>query len=157
LSPQYGLTTVSGPGLFNTEPKDEQGSAMAVSWSADDLFPNFPAILAGAPMNATKARCEAMLKQYYPGIYQLYYELCDEVFFLTDALKGSPTISATALQAGANRLGATFPMASGYGNAFFGPPDHYDAAAMARVIQWSTATQSWSYVTGPMPLPPSSS
>jgi hypothetical protein len=154
--PRYGLTSASGPGLFNTEPKDEQGRAMAVSWSADDLFPNFAAILAGAPMNSTKARCQAMLKQFYPSFYQLYYELCDEVFFLTDALKGSPTISAAALRAGANRLGATFPMACGYGNAYFGPPDHYDAATTARVIQWSTATQSWSYVTGPVPLPPSS-
>ncbi len=95
-----------------------------------------------------------MLKQYYPAYYQLYYGLCDELFFMTDALKGAPSISATALQAGANRLGGTFPMASGYGNAFFGPPDHYDAATTARVIEWNPAKQAWSFiVSGIQQLP----
>jgi hypothetical protein len=151
--PRYGMTTASGPSLFNTEPKDEQGDAMAVSWYAADVYPNLPAVLTAAPDNPTKDECKAMLAQYYPSYYQLYYALCDEVFFLTTALKGSPTISATALQAGANRLGDTFPMASGYGNAFFGPPNHYDAATTARVIEWNPAKQSWSYVSGIMPIP----
>ncbi len=150
--PRYGMTSPSLPGLFTTEPKDEQGSAMAVSYSSGDLYPGLAAISAGSAPNATKAECAAMLKQYYPAYYQLYYALCDEVFFMVDALKGSPVISATALQAGANRLGNTFPLASGYGNASFGPPNHYDGATMARVIEWSTPKQSWSYVTGPMPL-----
>ncbi len=150
--PRYGMTTASGPSLFNTEPKDEQGSAMAVSWYAGDIYPNLPGILTASPPNSTKAQCQTMLKQYYPAYYQLYYGLCDELFFMVDALKGSPTISASALQAGANRLAGTFPMASGYGNAFFGPPNHYDGATTARVIQWYPKYQAWAFVSGPMPF-----
>jgi ABC-type branched-subunit amino acid transport system substrate-binding protein len=153
--PQYGMTTASGPSLFNTEPKDEQGSAMAVSWYVNDVFPNLPAALTAAPPNTTKTRCAAMLKQYYPAYYQLYYYYCDEVFFLQDALKGATKISADTLKMGADRLAGTFPMSSGYGNAYFGEPCHYDGATTARVIQWSTPKQSWSFVSGPVTLPQS--
>ena len=41
--PRYGMTTDSGPSLFNFEPKDEQGNAMAVSYLSYDLFPALPA------------------------------------------------------------------------------------------------------------------
>jgi ABC-type branched-subunit amino acid transport system substrate-binding protein len=142
--PQYGMTTASGPSLFNTEPKDEQGAAMAVSWYAGDVFPNLPAILqAQTGPNATKTKCAAMLKQYYPAYYQLYYALCDQVFFMQEALKGQTKISADTLKAGADKLGTTFPMASGYGNATFGPTCQYDGATSARVIQWNTKYQVW--------------
>ncbi len=156
--PRYGMTTDSGPSLFNTEPKDEQGNAMAVSYLAYDLFPNLPAEAKAAPPNATKTECEAMLKQTYPAYYELYYPLCDEIFFMVNALKGSPTISATALQAGANRLGNTMPSASGFGNLSFGPPDHYDGLTTARLIMWLPKYQVWTFVpgTGVYPLGTSS-
>ncbi len=155
--PQYGMTTASGPSLFNTEPKDEQGSAMAVSWYAGDLYPNLPAVLTASPPNATKTSCAAMLKKYYAAYYQLYYGVCDEVFFLQDALKGAKNISADTLKQGADKLGTTFPMASGYGNATFGENCQYDGATTARVIQWSTKNQVWTILPNvpPMQIPPS--
>jgi hypothetical protein len=155
--PRYGMTTDSGPSLFAFEPKDEQGNAMAVSYLAYDLFPALPLELAATPQNATKASCEAMLKQYYPAYFELYFPLCDEIFFMVNALKGSPTISASALQAGANRLGDTMPSASGYGNMSFGSPDKYDGLTTARVIEWNPAKQYWNFVSPTTyPMGPSS-
>lgn len=47
--PRYGMTTASGPSLFNTEPKDEQGNALAVSWAGTDTYPFLRSLPPAAP------------------------------------------------------------------------------------------------------------
>ncbi len=70
--PRDGMTTASGPSLFNTEPKDEQGNAVAVSWSSADVYPNLPAIAHGRPgqhhQGPVRGHAQAVLPGLLPAV-----------------------------------------------------------------------------------------
>lgn len=151
--PRYAMTSYSAPSLWPTEPSDQRPDAVAMSFYTIDLYPDAAGELAGEPMNAHKAICNQMLQKYYPSTYPVYYTSCDEVLFLYTALKGAPSVTPQSVLAAVDRFGNSFELAGGYGNAYFGPPDHYDGATTVRAIEWSEPQQKWNYVSGPIIIP----
>jgi len=159
-TPRYALTSSSGPGFVPTIPAAQRTGAMAVSDSLLDLgvvsTPQLVGQVAKNEMNANRKVCNAIFSGHIgTAPVSEYYGFCDNFLFLNAALKGTSAVTARTLLAGANRLGASFPLASGYANASFASPDHYDGATAVRVMKWDAAADGWVFVSPPVKIPQS--
>ena len=148
--PRYALNSYDAAVAWNTEPSGQLSGAMDVSFNVVDLANNPPTDrqIDTNPPSATRTVCKSLTKAN-PALYSM----CDNFLFLQQALAGASDVTPASLLAGADRLGASFPLAAGYGTARLGGPDHYDGGPATRVLAWSDSSQEWQYATPPEPVP----
>jgi hypothetical protein len=157
FAPRYALTDANGAAAWGVATPQQQAGAMAISWSnGDTAVETTQTQMNTNPKNSTQTEC----KQIFAGFplpsgqsVTALYPLCDRFLFLYYALKNAKSPTTQSLLAGVDALGSSYPLASGYGNAHFGPADHYDGAQYVRVMGWSSADKQWEYVGPPVSIP----
>jgi hypothetical protein len=152
--PRYAMT--SNEMLeWSLAPSGQQANAMGVSFSLSDVGDNSSpqSALSANPTNVNRKACDAIYKDQTAGIRAGLYGLCDNFFFLQNALRGAPSVTPDALLSGTDRLGATFLPAGTFTHLAFGKPSHYDGAQTVRVMEWDSGYGGWKYVTGTQAVP----
>lgn len=153
-SPRYAMSTLNSsmPG-WGTSPAKERPGAVGVSYLATDLgiAGNTSPQLGSNPPSANRATCDRIYSGHTGSSpVTVAYRLCDDFFFLQDALRGANGVTAQNLLAGAERLGNSLSLADGYGNAVLGS-GRYDGGSALRVMAWDEASLEWKYVGPPEP------
>jgi hypothetical protein len=159
--PRFAMTTANGAAAWTLANPQEQANAMAVSYSPYDTItngqagnPDFTQYNTN-PHTPTQDLCAKIFAGHLPsGTYiQSYYPVCDKFLLIQQALQGASAVTPDALQAGINRIAASYVPAGQFANPSFAPPDHYDGASAVRVMLWNTSNTSWNYVSPVIKIP----
>jgi ABC-type branched-subunit amino acid transport system substrate-binding protein len=147
--PRYGLHSRSSPAalLQGAAPTAQQRGAMGIGWQPmnDVDSAHDPGVL-----NDRQALCLRLLKDAGEDTTNRATALvglwiCDNLFFLQDALRGAPTFMPAGLRAGAEALGA-FRAASTF-QSRLGPGRLHDGAASYRLFAFKDDCACYQYVS----------
>lgn len=151
--PRYGLNSRNSPAalLEGNAPADQQAGAMGIGWQPMNdvdtshdpgIFSDRERLCLQLIKNAgqnTSVRATALI-----GLW-----LCDNFFFLRDALLHAPNLTIAGLRAGAESL-TRYDAASTFSSRF-APGRLHDGAAAYRIFAYKTNCSCYEYVTGVRP------
>jgi len=144
--PRYGITTDDGPDFMATNaPAAQMTGAMAVGWEPQYDVANSDVVLQSDPQ---WRRC--VLQLHRAGFPARDGRRCTALYFLEQALHGATEVSAAALRAGADRIGAAGYSTQSYATSF--RPDRYDGVGAVRVLGFEPACTCFRYRTGNQPV-----
>jgi hypothetical protein len=140
--PRYGITSDDGPDFMATNaPAEQMAGAMAVGWEPQYDVADSDAVLRG---DALWQSCAAVMRK--AGFTPRDGRRCTAVYFLEAALRGSTSLSASALRAGADRIGSKPYSTQTY--ATFFQPGRYDGVSAVRVLRFNASCTCFRYLTG---------
>lgn len=146
--PKYGLTSFEQPYfLASNESASQLSGAQGIGWqpSVDTDPQHDPGPTPG------RAACVSIMKK--AGLpfgdrsgENAMYGFCESFFYLRAALAGTSTLSAASLQAGADRLGTSFPSVLTFGERF--APGRRAAVSAVRDLHYDDGCSCFVY-SGP--------
>ena len=143
--PRYGITSDDGPDFMaSNAPAAQMTGAVAVGWEPQYDVADSDAVLSGS---SVWRQCAAVMKK--AGFPARDGRRCTAVYFLEQALRGSPGFSAGLLRQGADQLGATAYSTQTYATSY--GPGRYDGVSAVRVLRFEGACTCFRYASGNLP------
>ena len=153
--PHYELGSLEYPYLLTQNlPASQLGGSAGLGW-----IPTFDVDAAHWQKTPTpgQARCKTAVKAAGQDLSNgtvlgIASTVCDDWFFLRNALKGSSTITPASVRASVESMGRSFTPAGTFGSRF-APGQLHDGADTYRLNVFNDACQCYTYVTGNKTLP----
>lgn len=153
--PFMEMSTLEYPGpVANTLPAAAMNGAAGVGWSPYLDLDNASAAKVATP---AKAACVDAVKSAQQDLttgttLAIATWICDDWFFLRDALAHAPSITLSGFRTGVSALGSSYLPANTY-RTLFAPNRTPDGAAAYGLIKFHADCRCFRYATGLRPLP----
>jgi hypothetical protein len=144
--PRYGITTDDGPDFMATNaPAAQMTGAMAVGWEPQYDVADSDVVL---QHDVQWRSCAQRMQR--AGFTPRDGRRCTALYFLEQALRNSPVLSAGALRTGADRIGTASYSTQNY-DTFF-RPSRFDGVSAVRVLRFDPACTCFRYQGGNRPI-----